>query len=233
MIDGDRPPFAGFGPGATKYFDGLIADNSRDYFQAHKALWQTDVQDPLADLLGEVAVAQGGTVRLFRPWRDVRFSKDKRPVKEATGGYVWREGTLGVAYAQLSAAGLYCGTGLYDAAPDQLTRMREAVADDRTGPALEAAVEKVRRAGLDAGGDALATAPRGYLRDHPRVSLLRLKQLIVGRTLPPGPDLHDRRAMAFALKTWKAAAPVVAWLDAHVGPSAVSPEERYGRGRSR
>ena len=80
-------------------------------------------------------------------------------------------------------AGMYVGTGYYRVEPDQLERFRAAVADDEAGPVLEAALAKAR---LDVAGASLKTAPRGYPRDHPRIELLRRKQLIVGKSLPAG-----------------------------------------------
>jgi uncharacterized protein (TIGR02453 family) len=197
-----RPPFAGFGPAAATWFERLAADNSREFFQATKVEWQADVHDPLGDLLHEAAEAHpGSTIKLFRPYRDVRFSADKRPIKDTASGYVMLPSPFGLFYASLSAAGLFCARGMYQPAKDQLTRYREAVADDVHGPALEDAVAAARAHGLELGGEMLATAPRGYPRDHPRIELLRMKSLTASRTLPWGPQLRDRRALEFARAT--------------------------------
>jgi hypothetical protein len=76
----------------------------------------------------------------------------------------------------------------------------------------------------------LKSAPRGYPKDHPRIGLLRYKQLIVGAQLPAG-DLSRDDALAHVGGAWRAAAPVLAWLDEHVGPSTLPPPpSRYGSG---
>ena len=90
---------------------------------------------PLADLADEF-----GEGRIFRPYRDVRFSADKSPYKTAIAA------TVGAGYVQLSADGLMAAPGMYHMAPDQLERYRRAVASDRTGPGLEQLI-----AGLDQG----------------------------------------------------------------------------------
>jgi hypothetical protein len=69
-------------------------------------------------------------------------------------------------------------------APDQLARFRAAVADE-AGAALAGAVARMQEAGLTLWGDALKTAPRGVPRDHPRIDLLRLKDLLASDTLGP------------------------------------------------
>jgi uncharacterized protein (DUF2461 family) len=129
---------------------------------------------------------------------------------------------------QLSADGLFVGAGMYVLARDQLTRFREAVDDDRSGSALGTAVERVRRGGLEVGGGPrqLRTAPRGWPRDHPRIELLRWGGCVAGRELGAPGWLQSRRAATEVAKVWEGAAPLVAWLDAHVGPSELPPDDR-------
>lgn len=229
MIDVPLPPFAGFGPTATDWFVRLDADNSKKFFLATKTQWDCAIRAPMEELIAETAEQFGGTTKLFRPYRDVRFSPDKRPIKTSVSGYVTRPGTLGFLYAELSAAGLYAGTGLYDPARDQLTRLRAAIDDDRRGGELETIVAALARVQIEVGGESLATAPKGYPRDHPRIALLRMKYIVAGARLAPGPGLHDRRALDHAFTVWRKAEPLVAWLDAHVGPSEIAAEERFAR----
>lgn len=224
--------FDGFGTGAIPWFEGLERDNSKAYFEATRATWQTAVRDPLALLLEELAGEFGGTAKLFRQHRDVRFSNDKSPYKTHTYGVIgdFAASPAGF-YVELSADGLYAATGYYGMARDQLQRYVEAVAGDRFGPELAAIVEQIEADGLRVAGRALKTAPRGHKRDHPRIRLLRHKDLIAGLDLPPGPALTTPQAREHVARTWRAALPLDAWLDAHVGPSDIPPEERFARGR--
>jgi hypothetical protein len=111
---------------------------------------------------------------------------------------------------------MYVGTGYYRVEPDQLERFRAAVADDETGPVLEAALKKAR---LDVAGASLKTAPRGCPRDHPRIELLRRKQLIVGKSLNGDGGIARDPALALARGVRTASAPIVGWLNEHVGES--------------
>lgn len=173
-----------------------------------------------------------GDVRMFRQNRDVRFSPDKRPYKTTCYGLIVdRSGSTAGLYAQLSVRGLYFGTGYYDLAPDQLARYREAVADARSGPVLVRRCEAARRKGLALAGRSLATAPRGFDRAHPRRAFLARKELLLGRAMAPAEALDRSAVLEAARSTWRAAAPVTDWLDAHVGESRVPPEVRWGRGR--
>jgi uncharacterized protein (DUF2461 family) len=128
-------------------------------------------------------------------------------------------------YVQLNGDGLFVGAGMYHLARDQLARFRAAVGDDRSGSELLAAMAAVQRAGLEVTGGAsqLSSAPRGWPRDHPRIEQLRWTGCIASRTDGAPAWLRTRRAATEVGRTWERAAPLVTWLDAHVGPSELPP----------
>jgi uncharacterized protein (TIGR02453 family) len=229
-------PFAGFGPDAFAWLAGLAEDNSKAYFAAHREVYDEAVRGALEAMLEELAAELGGSAKVFRQQRDTRFSADKSPYKTRTYGVLAeRPGTSAALYLEVAAEGLFAGTGYHGLAADQLTRFREAVADDATGRELERAIAVARAAGLEVFGEALKTAPRGYPRDHPRVALLRHKMLVAGERLAPGTGAGISRgaALGHARATWSACERLNAWLDAHVGASTAPPPSRYGARQGR
>ena len=159
--------FAGFPPAVFAWFEGLEADNSRAYVQRTRATLDGPVRDGMQALLDELAGDEfGPEVKLFRQHRDLRFARDKSPYKTRTYGIL--HGPDRAHYAELSALGLYAGTGLYQPSREQLERFRDAVLDDATGTELEALVAAARGAGLAVEGSTLRSAPRGMPRDHPQ-----------------------------------------------------------------
>ncbi len=221
--------FEGFGPKVHAWFRGLEADNSKDYFIAHRDFYDESVRGQMEALLTELRETFGAEVKMFRQNRDVRFSGDKSPYKTNTYGVLL--GTEIAApglYASISADGLMAGSGYYQMARDQLERYRESVADARRGPDLEVRVATAQEAGLELWGETLATAPRGYPKDHERLELLRRKNLTLGARMKSGRGVSRDAGLAFVTSTWQASAPVTAWLDEHVGPSAL-PVDRRGR----
>jgi len=216
--------FQGFGPHAFEWFAGLEHDNSKAYFTATRDRYETEVRGGLKAMLEELSETFGGEVKLFRQQRDLRFAPDRSaPYKTRTYGLLHSvPGAQAGLYAQLSSQGLYAGTGYHQLARDQLERFRAAVADDRTGPRLADATAAVQAAGLDVVGESLRTAPRGHPRDHPRIELLRRKSLIAGRALPGTAGIGRDEALGHVATTWRAAEPLNAWLDEHVGPSALA-----------
>jgi uncharacterized protein (TIGR02453 family) len=210
--------FSGWPIEAVEFYAGLRADNTKTYWQDHKAVYDASVHGPMAELLDELA-GEFGPGRIARPYRDVRFRADKSPYKTEiyaileTGGYV-----------NFSAKGLSAGMGYYQMAPDQIDRYRSAVADDTTGPDLVGIVGQLTAKKIEvAGSSSLKRAPKGYPPDHPRVDLLRHKDLIAWRHWPAAAWLHTAGAKRRVVDFLRAASPLQDWLDEHVGPSAAPP----------
>lgn len=209
--------FEGFEPGVRTWFTGLEANNSREYFAAHREFYEQSVRGQMEALLDELSEKLGGQVKLFRQNRDVRFSPDKSPYKTNTYGVLYGSPIAAQGlYASISADGLVAGSGYHVMARDQLDRYRSAVADGRSGPELVKLVDRAGKAGLELWGESLASAPRGYPKDHERIELLRRKSLTLGARLELGQGIGRADGLRFVTRTWRASAPVTGWLDEHV-----------------
>jgi uncharacterized protein (TIGR02453 family) len=215
--------FHGFGPEVFAWFAGLERDNSKAYFTATRERYETDVRGGLQAMLEELSQTFGGEVKIFRQQRNLRFAPaGTPPYKTRTYGLLHGvDGPAAGLYAQLSAPGLYAGTGYHQLARDQLERFRDAVVDDRAGPQLADRVAVARAGGLEVVGESLRTAPRGYPREHPRAELLRHKALVAGRSLPGTTGIGRDEALEHVGSAWRAAEPLNAWLDEHVGASTM------------
>jgi len=223
--------FEGFGPEVPEWFIGLEANNSREYFAARRDYYNASIRGQMEALLAELSEKFGGEVKMFRQNRDIRFSPDKSPYKTNTYGVIYGAGIAAQGlYASISAHGLVAGSGYHVMARDQLDRYREQVTDDEHGPELKKLIAKAEKAGLEVGGESLATAPRGYPKDHERIDLLRRKSLTLGATLDAEGGIGRNEGLTFVTRTWRGAAPVTGWLDQHVGASTL-PVARAGRRR--
>ncbi len=215
-------PFRGWGDEALAFYRGLEADNSKTYWTAHKHEFDEYVYAPMEALVSELE-PQLGEARIMRPYRDIRFSKDKSPYRTGLGS------RIGDGYVQISAAGLRAGSGYYHLAPDQLTRYREAVDRESSGIRLESVIAEVRRNDIEvSGADPLKTAPRGYSPDHARIELLRYKGVIAWKRWPIEPWLATARAKDRVVELLATTEPLMDWLKSEVGPSAEPPRRRFG-----
>lgn len=223
MAGSGASPFRGFPVEALRFYERLADDNSRAFWQANRADYEQFVRAPMVAML-EV-LGDRGPFHVFRPYNDVRFAKNRPPYKEHVAGVGESEGGASF-YVQFSASGLMAGSGYYSLATDQLERFRAAVADEHRGGEVVAIVATLRAARLSIGAmSELKTAPRGYPKDHPRIELLRRKGLIAYREWPVAGWLHTAKAADRVREAWDAADDMNRWLDTHVGPSELAPED--------
>ncbi|WP_433433575.1 DUF2461 domain-containing protein [Nonomuraea sp. CA-141351] len=206
--------FSGFPDEAFLFYEGLEADNSKTYFARHKHLYEEAVREPMLALTDELA-PEFGPAQLFRPYRDVRFSKDKSPYKTHQGAFVDLQPGIGL-YVEVSAAGLFTAGGFYTQATDQVARYRAAVDEDLSGKPLESITSALVAQDHALYGERLKTKPRGFTEDHPRIELLRHKSLYAGMRFEPEPWVHTAEVLTRVTHTWRAYAPLVDWLCTHV-----------------
>lgn len=217
--------FTGFPVEGIEFYEQLDADNSRSFWQANKGRFEQSVKQPMLELTAELE--EFGPFHLFRPYNDVRFAKNKPPYKTQQGAYGESEGGTG-HYVAFSASGLMAGAGYYAMAKDQLVRFREAVDLDAVGAQLADLVADAERRKYSIGAIAeLKTAPRGSPKDHPRIQLLRRKGLIATREFGTPKWIHTKAAAARVRECWQGVSDLCAWLDAHVGPSTLPPDDRF------
>jgi uncharacterized protein (TIGR02453 family) len=196
-------PFTGFPNSLTDFLAELAANNDRNWFAENKSRYESLVlgpglafveamAEPLAELAPEFRALPGrvgGSV--MRVYRDVRFSKDKRPYKTNLGiQFRHRLGKDVHApgyYFHLDPGGAFVAVGCWRPAAPVLRAIREFIADNPRGwgRARDAALA----AGLALAGESLVRPPRGFDPAHPAIEDLKRKDFVATATL-------DRRALA-------------------------------------
>jgi uncharacterized protein (TIGR02453 family) len=205
--------FRGWPAEAIEFYEGLEADNSKTYWTAHLGAYEQHVRGPLLALLAELE-AEFGAGRIFRPYRDVRFSADKSPYKTNIGAVLETGG-----YVTLSARGLGVGNGMYMMERDELLRYRAAIHADVSGEALREVIAAIESGGaVVQGSGALRTVPRGFARDHVRADLLRYRGIYAWREWEPGAWLGRAAAKKRVVEVLRSSAPLQEWLRTHVAP---------------
>lgn len=223
--------FAGFPREGFAFLADLAIDNTREFFDAHREIYESALLEPAKGFviaLGEQLqprVSPGIRAEprvngsILRITRDTRFTTDKRPYKDHLDIWFW-EGDApsrerpGLS-VRLRPATVVLSAGIHRLEPPALASYRAAVDDDRSGEALEAAIEDARMLrGVKVGGLAYKRVPRGFDSDHPRAELLRHGALYVS-----GEWKLPRAASGPGFVGWVAdrleqMAPVERWLTA-------------------
>jgi uncharacterized protein (TIGR02453 family) len=206
--------FTGFPVAALDFYDDLEVDNTKSFWEAHKHVYAESVRAPMVALTDALA-PEFGTAKVFRPYRDVRFAKDKTPYKTHQGAFVAVGEATGY-YVQVSPQGVRTGAGFYDAPSGRLAAFRAAVVHDHYGAELEKILAGIVAAGFEVGGDRLKTSPRGFDKDHPRIELLRHRSLTVGRSLGFEPVIHTPELLDVVRDDWRTLRPLVDWCARHL-----------------
>jgi uncharacterized protein (TIGR02453 family) len=207
--------FNGFPVAALDFYDDLEMDNTKSLWADHKHVYETAVRAPM-QALTEALEPEFGPAKIFRPYRDVRFAKDKTPYKTHQGAFVAAGPSTGW-YVQVSAPGVRVGVGFYDASSSRLARIRDAIVDDRRGAELERIIAELREQGWTLGGETLKTSPRGYDPDHPRIELLRHKSMTLGKDYGFDEVIHTPKLLDLVRGDWRSATPFVDWVVDNAG----------------
>jgi uncharacterized protein (TIGR02453 family) len=209
--------FGGFSDRAVQFYAELAVNNTREFWAAHRAVYESEVRDPMRALVAELE-PDFGPCSLFRPHRDIRFSKDKSPYKTYQAAFAGIRPGIGY-HVQLDANGLLAGGGFHAHGPAQVERYRGAVDDDESGPDLVKIVAGLRKAGFVIEGERLKTKPRGYDADHPRIDLLRYKSLMASKAFGTPTWLGTPAALQKVWKAWRQVTPLSEWITAKVDAS--------------
>jgi uncharacterized protein (TIGR02453 family) len=207
--------FSGIPEAALDFYDDLEVDNTRSFWAAHKETYETAVRGPMT-ALAQALEPEFGAAKVFRPYRDVRFAKDKTPYKTHQGVFVPHGPATGY-YVQVAAPGVRVGVGYYEASGPRLARIRAAIDDERRGADLERLLGELEAAGWERGGETLKTSPRGYDADHPRIDLLRHKSMTLGKSYGFAPFIHTSELLDRVREDWREAAPFVEWVSDNAG----------------
>lgn len=218
--------FTGIPLAATDFYAELEAHNTKQWWTAHKGDYERLIKAPMEALAAALA-PEFGDGKLFRPYRDVRFSADKTPYKTQQGLVVGNVHAV-ARYLRIDADGLAVGGGFRAHDPVQTAGWRRGI--DQDGRALAAILDGLQADGYSVAGDALKTAPRGYAADHPHVELLRRKELLLLRDLGTPDWLATDAAAAHIATHWRALDPLLGWLTEHV--PVVAERERRGPNRA-
>ena len=200
---------------AIDFYDELRVENTRGWWQANAARYATSVRAPLEALAGALE-GEFGPAKLYRPHRDVRFSADKSPYKDHQGALAASVPGIGY-YVQVGTEGLLTGGGYYPTGSAHLARYRAAVDAPRPGQELASIAQRLADAGFTLAGERVATRPRGVPADHPRLELLRFKNLIARREHGEPAWLSTPDLVEHVRADWRAVRPLVQWLTEHVG----------------
>jgi uncharacterized protein (TIGR02453 family) len=224
-----------FSNDALKFLRGLKRNNDRDWFQARKDVYERELKAPMLALIGEVNDAmiefapenvRAPQKAIMRIYRDIRFSKDKRPYKIHQAAWWARQGlektSGGGFYFDVSGTEVTIAAGVFMPEREQLLAIRRHLVEHHAELRRLLAGKKLKIAMQQIDGLRLTRPPKGFAVDNPAMDLLLCKQWGVITRLPAEfatkPTLVKEVVAHFRL-----AAPMVALLNAPLIPKPRKP----------
>lgn len=201
---------------AFDFYDHLAADNTREFWAEHKPEWEQYVRDPLQELATAIEPAFG-PAHLYRPYRDMRFSRDKTPIKDHQGCVFAAANGLGW-YMQVSGEGLMVAGGWYQSTGPQVKRYREYLAEYGSAD-LRTALAEATAAEFTIDGDQLKTRPRGVAEDDPDLDLFRHRTMHATRRWEPAVWMETPELEQTVRACFEAIRPMIDVLGEMVGPA--------------
>jgi len=222
------PVFVGFTKETVRFFHGLRRNNTREWFTAHRAMYDEHVMGPAKAFV----VAMGRRLRaavpgiiavplinksIFRINRDTRFSLDPSPYKTNLGLYFWegkkkRMESPGF-YFHLEPPDLFLGGGFYMVPDRLLSRFRRAVVDPRLGEELRAVLAALAgRKEYEVGGTHYKRVPAGYDPRHPNAEVLKHNGLYAGIEMKIPAEFFTSALVDFCFERYEPIVPLHRWL---------------------
>ena len=157
--------------------------------------------------------------KVFRIYRDIRFSKDKTPYNARVRMSFVRQGAdkkkcgeVPMFSISIEPERLMLGLGYFEFSKELLLSYQKAVANVSTGKALEKLMVKMDTKGFDFEGPEYKRVPPGFDKGHPRSNLLRKKGLSLWSEESIPKELYSPKAIDFCIKKYREMLPVYKWL---------------------
>ena len=218
-------PFDGFPAQSLRFLNDLQMHNERDWFNQNKQLYRDYVEQPAKAYAEELAQTLSSITRkpmsfkLFRIYRDVRFSKDKTPYNTHIHiSFFCADDTTKSCSAKpafhfgLETDRIFCGCGYFTFSPELLLDYREVVSHNESGEALQTLVDSLTRSGFSLHEPELKRTPAGFDKDHPRADLLKRKGLVLWHEEPLSEIVQKPALISHVMQHYESMRPLYQWL---------------------
>ncbi len=220
-----RTAFSGFPEEAFTFFRGLARNNTREWFQPRKAIYEGRVKAPMVELVEAInralarfapAYVNEPEKAIYRLYRDTRFSPDKTPYKTHIAANFPRRGLEkhagGGLYFSVSHKEIEVAGGVYMPGPEQLLAIRGHLAAHHERFEKLIRARNLRLLFGEVQGERLTRVPKGFCSEHPAADLIRYKQWLWDVALEPSlavtPKIYDE-----VINRFRAMIPIVEFLN--------------------
>lgn len=196
--------FGGFGEETFRFFEQVEQQPSWDYVSSLRPEWESHVHLPMEQLLEALRPEFGSDVHAYNLHRDPYLCSHQVGLVSIAPSIALR--------VVLSVEGLVAEGVWFRSSREQVGRFRRAVADETSGPALARIVGELQRSSFLVDGRHLASRPRGWAANHPRLELAWYTTLLASRQIGPEVLGSGPECLAAVSATWRELVPLISWL---------------------
>jgi len=207
----------------------LRKNNNREWLQAHKPEFEkakVDFATFVGDLIGRISKfdpAVGGLLPescIFRIYRDIRFSKDKKPYKSNFGAYISPGGRKSMSpgyYLHIEPGQSFLASGKHNPDSAELLLMRNAIANNTDAFLKIIKAKNFQKCFGDVRGETLKTAPKGFPGDHKAIEYLKLKSIMAFVEIHDDKFVTSREFPTYVASACKETKPLIDFLRKALG----------------
>ncbi|GAB5459411.1 MAG: DUF2461 domain-containing protein [Henriciella sp.] len=215
--------YTSFPKDALAFLTELKANNRKDWFAAQKPRYEAAIKLPAQAFTDAVCFRMKAMTdrdwqaKIFRIYRDVRFSKDKTPYNAHLHILFREEGRSAGLFFGLRPNELVLGAGVFKFDDVQLPAYRASVAGPK-GAELADLVTNYQSAGLRLNEPPLKRVPKGFPADHPRADLLKRKGFALWQDRPDPEIMLTPDGIQTCFDTWDHMSALRMWMNTNIPP---------------
>lgn len=218
--------YTSFPKDALAFLTELKANNRKDWFASNKPRYEAAIKLPAQAFTEAVCFRMKAMTdrdwhaKIFRIYRDVRFSKDKTPYNAHLHILFREEGRSTGLFFGLRPNELVLGAGVFKFDDVQLPTYRAAVASPK-GAELADLIAGYQSAGLRLNDPPLKRVPKGFPTDHPRADLLKRKGLALWQDRTDPEIMLTSAGLQTCFDSWDQIDALRTWMNTNIPPGTV------------
>jgi len=219
--------FIGFPKESITFLNDIRKNNTKEWFEAHRSKYEELIKEPSIAYvieMGEHLQALVPTIKakpkvngsLFRIYRDIRFSKDKTPIKSRIGVIFWQ----GVGkrmqsssfYMHFSPDEIFFAAGIRGFSKETLSAYRDYIKDEKHRKELIKILDKLKSMGYHLPEPKYKRVPREFDADMQHVELTKFASMFAYKEIAPDEILFCEKLVDYAYEIYEDLLPLQQWV---------------------
>lgn len=219
--------FTGFPKESITFLNSIRKNNTKEWFEVHRSEYEQLIKEPSAAYvveMGEHLQALVPTIQakpkvngsLFRIYRDIRFSKDKTPIKSRIGVIFWQGAGKRMQsssfYMHFSPDELFFAAGIRGFSKETLSAYRDYIKEEKHASQLVKILDKLKSMGYQLPEPKYKRVPREFNEDMKHIELTKFASMFAYKEIEPNEILFSERLVDYAYEIYEDLLPLQQWV---------------------